>query len=345
MKNIQNHTLFMSRCIQLASKGIGFVAPNPLVGSVIVYNDEIIGEGFHQNFGGLHAEVNAIDSVKDKTLIEKSTLYVNLEPCAHFGKTPPCSDLIIRNGIKKVVIGMQDPFSKVNGAGINKLQEAGVEVTTGILEDDCKSLNKRFITYHEKRRPYIILKWAESKDGFIGKENERIQISNELSKVFTHKWRSEESAILVGSKTARIDNPYLNVRDWNGPNPKRIIFDNTGNLPANLNIFDGTQKTIVISNIESKKYSNVDFIFNKNNSLNFALNELANLGIQSILVEGGRKTLQSFIENNFWDEARVFRSENLLVDGIHSPYIKSTITKIEKLNNNILTYFKNPLSL
>jgi len=345
MKNIQNHTLFMSRCIQLASKGIGFVAPNPLVGSVIVYNDEIIGEGFHQNFGGLHAEVNAIDSVKDKTLIEKSTLYVNLEPCAHFGKTPPCSDLIIRNGIKKIVIGMQDPFSKVNGAGINKLQEAGVEVTTGILEDDCKSLNKRFITYHEKRRPYIILKWAESKDGFIGKENERIQISNELSKVFTHKWRSEESAILVGSKTARIDNPYLNVRDWNGPNPKRIIFDNTGNLPANLNIFDGTQKTIVISNIESKKYSNVDFIFNKNNSLNFALNELANLGIQSILVEGGRKTLQSFIENNFWDEARVFRSENLLVDGIHSPYIKSTITKIEKLNNNILTYFKNPLSL
>ena len=284
-------TFFMQRCLQIAKLGKGTVAPNPMVGSVIAIDGKIIGEGFHQKFGSAHAEVNAINSVVDKSLLEKSTLYVNLEPCSHFGKTPPCTDLIINNKIKKVVIGMQDPFSRVNGSGIKKLRESGIEVIVGVIEEECKILNKRFIVFHQKKRPYLILKWAQSADGFIGRINEKVNISNPLSKIYSHKWRSEESAILIGSNTAKSDNPILNAREWNGNNPTRILIDNNGKLNADLNIFDGSQHTIVLSNKSINNYPNSkNIVISEGSFLDQALSKLHEEGIQSILIEGGKKT-------------------------------------------------------
>jgi diaminohydroxyphosphoribosylaminopyrimidine deaminase / 5-amino-6-(5-phosphoribosylamino)uracil reductase len=237
---VKIHQKYIKRCIELAKNGLGTTYPNPLVGSVIVYNEEIIGEGWHRKSGEPHAEVNAINSVKDKSLLSKSTIYVSLEPCSHFGKTPPCCDLIIANKIPNVVIGTIDPFAKVSGSGIKKLIEAGKNVTIGILEDECKELNKRFFTFHTKKRPYIILKWAESSAGFIApifkEKQEPIWITNSFSRQLVHKWRSEEQAILVGTQTVLDDNPKLNTRDWNGQNPIRIILDRTGKISEDYHI-------------------------------------------------------------------------------------------------------------
>ncbi len=312
----------MHRCLELAAKGLGRTAPNPLVGSVIVHNELIIGEGYHHKCGEAHAEVNAITSVKDESLLEKSTLYINLEPCSHFGKTPPCVDLIIDKRIKRVVIGMQDPFSKVNGEGIRKLKEKGIEVICDVLKEESEQLNKRFITFHTKQRPYIILKWAQSFDGYMGREGENVRISNEESRMLNYQWRSEEDAVLVGSGTIITDNPQLNVRDFPGRNPIRIIIDRSGKLNNNLNIFDGSSRTIIVTTDKQKLYKNAEIIrVNEHTFIEETLASLHQLQIQSILIEGGKNILELFIKTNLWDEARIFVGSNELYNGITAPAI------------------------
>lgn len=299
----------MLRALQLAEIGRGNVSPNPMVGCVIVHNNLIIGEGWHKKYGDWHAEVNAVNSVKDKTLLAEATAYVTLEPCSHFGKTPPCADLLVKHRLKKVVICNHDPFSLVAGKGIQKLLDAGVEVVAGVLEEKGRQLNARFFTVVEKNRPYIILKWAETADGFIAGENfEQIKISNALSHKLSHKWRSEEDAIMVGTNTALHDNPQLNVREWTGRNPVRIVIDKNNRLPQSLNIFDGSQKTLIFSSIDEVE------------------------GVASIIVEGGTQLLKSFIDANFFDEIRVFRSQKQLKKGILAPVLPKNITIMSRQN-------------
>jgi diaminohydroxyphosphoribosylaminopyrimidine deaminase / 5-amino-6-(5-phosphoribosylamino)uracil reductase len=321
---LETHQKYMHRCLELAAKGLGQTAPNPLVGSVIVHNEVIIGEGYHHKFGEAHAEVNAIASVKDQSLLSESTLYVNLEPCSHFGKTPPCADLIISKQIKRVVIGMQDPFAKVNGEGIKKLREAGIDVIVDVLKEECEELNKRFITFHTENRPYIILKWAQSFDGYMGREGENVRISNEESRMLNFQWRTEEDAVLVGSGTVIIDNPQLNVRDYPGRNPARIILDRSGRLSENLNIFDGSSRTIIVTTDKIKQYKNAEVIkVNAETFIEDTLKNLHQLQIQSVIVEGGKNILDLFIKHDLWDEARVFVGNNELYNGIPAPIIKT----------------------
>jgi diaminohydroxyphosphoribosylaminopyrimidine deaminase/5-amino-6-(5-phosphoribosylamino)uracil reductase len=337
----------MSRCLQLAKMGAGNVAPNPMVGAVLVYEDKIIGEGYHQKYGDAHAEVNCINSVSEenKPFIEKSTIYVSLEPCSHYGKTPPCADLIIRNNIKKVIIGIQDINKEVAGSGIKKLQDASIEVTTGILENECRDLNKRFFTFHQKQRPHIILKWAQTANGKIGSKNsERILISNEYTNRLVHKWRSEEAAILIGTNTAITDNPSLTTRLWKGRNPIRIVIDNHLKMPAEMNVFSKQTNTIVFNSIKDSIKENVQFIHLHNkNFLEEMLHALYELNIQSVLVEGGAKTLQSFIDAGSWDEARVITNERMIIESeIRSPEMKNfKLLSQEKYLNDSIRYFKN----
>ncbi|GHS90128.1 riboflavin biosynthesis protein RibD [Bacteroidia bacterium] len=302
-----SHEHYMQRCLQLAKNGISQVAPNPMVGSVIVCDERIIGEGFHKRYGGHHAEVEAINSVKDTSLLKKSTLYVNLEPCSHFGKTPPCADLIIATQIPKVVIGTRDPNPKVAGRGIRKLQEAGIEVVEGILEPEGQFFNRRFLTFITQQRPYIILKWAQSTDGYIGKQGKNIRISDEFSRILLHKWRSEEAAVMVGTTTAIIDNPQLNVRHYYGRQPLRVTVDTHGRLPKDLNLLDTSQQDTHI-------YTTHD--------LHAIVSNLYERGIQSLIVEGGAQLLNSFLAENLWDEARIIKSAMILGDGIKAPSIE-----------------------
>ena len=326
----------MERCIELAKNGFGTTYPNPLVGSVIVCNDQIIGEGWHKKSGEPHAEVNAINSVKDKSLLKKSTIYVSLEPCSHFGKTPPCCDLIIEHKIPNVVIGTIDPFALVSGNGIKKLQENGKNVAFGILENQCNELNKRFFTFHQKKRPYIILKWAETSDGFIApttkNEQKPVWITNEFSRQLVHKWRSEEQAILIGTQTAIDDNPKLNTRDWKGNNPVRIVIDKNNRISKENHIFDNQAKTIVIS-------ENV-IDFNKNIASEIA-GYLFTHQIQSVIIEGGRQTLQTFIDANLWDEARIFKGNALFNNGIKAPVLNRNPIRKEQICNDELLIFEN----
>ena len=331
---MQNEEFFMQRCIDLAQKGKGRVAPNPVVGSVIVYNGKVIGEGYHERFGSHHAEVNAINNVKDKSLLSKCTLYVSLEPCSHFGKTPPCSDLIIKHKIPEVVIGCIDTYSEVSGTGIEKMRNAGIDVEIGIMGKRSRELNKRFFTFHEKKRPYIILKWAKSKDGFIAPKDQKepFWMTSKESKKLVHKWRSEEDAILIGRITAEKDNPSLTVREIKGDNPIRIVIDKDLKLSENLNLFNSESKTIIFNKIKSynTSYSNyikIDF----NNLINNILEELYKQNIQSIIIEGGTKTLQSFINDNLWDEARIFTANKKLVDGVKVPTIEGKIISEKKI--------------
>ncbi len=334
---MKTHDTYIKRCIELAKNGLGTTYPNPLVGSVIVYNNEIIGEGWHRKSGEPHAEVNAINSVKDKSLLSKSTIYVSLEPCSHFGKTPPCCDLIIANKIPNVVIGTIDPFAKVAGTGIKKLIEAGKNVTVGILEEECNNLNKRFFTFHNKKRPYIILKWAESEDGFIAplskEKKEPVWITNEFSRQLVHKWRSEEQAILVGTNTVIEDNPSLTTRDWSGNHPIRIVLDQNNRISKESHIFDNQVKSITITK------ENINF----NNNIALEITDfLFNEGIQSVIIEGGRQTLLTFIDANIWDEARVFRGEIYFKSGTKAPTISGENSKKEKiLNDELLTFFNH----
>ena len=334
---------YMKRCIQLALSGQGSVAPNPMVGCVIVYNDKIIGEGFHRVFGGHHAEVEAINNVTDKSLLPHSTLYVNLEPCAHFGKTPPCSDLIISYKIPKVVIGCTDPFIEVKGKGIEKLKLAGVEVVTDVLKDEAMELNKRFFIFHQFKRPYIILKWAQSSDGFLaGASSQTKWISNKWSRTLVHKWRSEEQAIMVGTNTAMKDNPQLDVRQWIGKNPKRIVIDRQLKLPNHLYLFDQKIETLVFTEIKKDSQPNIEYITIDFEQLHQEINdELFARQVQSLIVEGGAQLLNSYISNNVWDEARVFTAPHFLTNGIEAPKISGVIDKQIYIDNDRLTILKN----
>ncbi len=315
---------YMRRCIQLARNGLCNTPPNPMVGAVIVCGDRIIGEGYHVRFGEAHAEVNAIRSVKDQSLLKRSTIYVSLEPCSHYGKTPPCADLIIEKEIPHIVIGCQDPFSEVSGRGIRKLKDAGRDVVTGVLEKECRNLINRFITFHTQKRPYITLKWAESSDGYIDikrKDGQPVILSNSLSNMLTHKRRTEHSAILVGTNTALLDNPSLDVRNWYGRSPVRAVIDRRKKLPLTLNLFNGNILTLVFTESPYPPLHNVEYIpidFSRD-ILPEVLENLYARGLQSLLVEGGTQLLQSFINAGLWDEIFVEKSPKNLFTGVKAP--------------------------
>ncbi len=335
--------LMMQRCIRLAENGLGMTYPNPMVGCVIVQEEKIIAEGWHQKAGLAHAEVNAINQISDKEILKKSILYVSLEPCAHHGKTPPCSDLIIHHQIPKVVVGTIDPFAKVNGLGIQKMQNAGIEVKVGVLEKECRELNQRFFTFHQNKRPYVILKWAKTADGFMATEiGEQKWITNEFSKQLVHKWRTEEQAILVGTNTAQSDNPQLNSRLWAGNQPVRIVLDRGLKLSADLNLLDHSQKTIVFTEKSKENQANLNFVkidFDDNLAEQI-LDSLFQLGIQSVIIEGGRQTLETFMEKELWDEARVFTSRENWNSGILSPEIKGKLVETKMISMDQLEIYK-----
>jgi len=349
----------MLRCLELALLGAGYTAPNPMVGAVLVHGDRIIGEGYHRQYGQAHAEVNCIAAVKeeDEPLIQGSTLYVSLEPCAHFGKTPPCADLIVVKRIPRVVIGCRDPFPQVNGKGIDKLLAAGVEVTLGVLEKECIQLNKRFFTFNTLHRPFILLKWAQSANGKIAEagrtpgEGARTLISNEYTNRLVHKWRSEETAILVGTRTALSDDPALTVRSWKGPNPIRLVIDKENRLPPTLKLFDRQTPTIVFNTLRHKeegheedgnlRYYQLD---TDGSLLRQLVGALYQLKIQSVLVEGGARLLQSFIDEGYWDEARVITNNELEIpEGLASPELKDPqLISREILFSDTVRYYNNP---
>jgi len=331
----------MKRCIELASNSIGYTYPNPLVGAVVVYKNKIIGEGYHAKYGESHAEVKAINNVKDKRLLKDSILYVNLEPCNHYGKTPPCTEAIINNNIKKVVIGSQDPNNLVNGSGIAKLKSNGCNVSVGIMNKECTELNKRFFTYHNHKRPYIILKWAESKDRFISpiKSDETLGkvnwISGEDAKKLSHKWRSEEHSILVGVQTIIDDNPILTTRFVKGRSPLRFVLDPNLRIPLDSRILSDTVKTIILSKKENKLIPNYTKEIEFGN-INVIIESLYNMNIQSILVEGGTKTINHFLNNNLWDSIRVFQSNIELGRGIKGPDINFKKFNLKNIGNDKL---------
>ncbi|WP_417291451.1 bifunctional diaminohydroxyphosphoribosylaminopyrimidine deaminase/5-amino-6-(5-phosphoribosylamino)uracil reductase RibD [Corallibacter sp.] len=323
------HEKYIKRCIEIAKNGLGSTRPNPMVGCVIVHNNAIIGEGFTSPYGGAHAEVNAINAVKNQALLQEATLYVTLEPCSHYGKTPPCSDLIVEKKIPNVVIGTIDTHSKVAGKGIERLKKAGCNVTVGVLENACKTHHKRFFTFHNKKRPYIILKWAETANGFIApktkNEKKPVWITNSYSRQLVHRWRAEEQAILVGTNTVIEDNPSLTVRDWTGENPVRIVLDKNEILSQDLNVFNNEAKTILVKETSAK--SICDLLFKAD--------------INSVIIEGGSKTLRRFINENLWDEARVFISDTTFDDGIKAPDLIGELTSKQYIKQDILKVYAN----
>jgi diaminohydroxyphosphoribosylaminopyrimidine deaminase/5-amino-6-(5-phosphoribosylamino)uracil reductase len=358
----------MHRCLELALLGAGHTAPNPMVGAVLVYEDpdagkdgaigegRIIGEGYHRQYGQAHAEVNCIAAVReeDRPLIAASTLYVSLEPCAHFGKTPPCADLIIEKKIPRVVVGCRDPFPQVNGKGIEKLVAAGVEVTVGVLEKECIALNRRFFTFNTRHRPYIVLKWAQSADGKIaagasgagagaGASGARTLISNDYTNRLVHKWRSEEAAILVGTRTALADDPALTARLWNGPDPIRLVIDKELRLPSSLQLFDRKVRTVVFNTLRHEEEDNLQYYqLATDSSLVHQLTlALYQLKIQSVLVEGGARLLQSFIDEDYWDEARVITNNDLEIPGgLAAPVWKEArLVSRETLLSDAIRYY------
>jgi diaminohydroxyphosphoribosylaminopyrimidine deaminase/5-amino-6-(5-phosphoribosylamino)uracil reductase len=323
------HEQYMQRCLDLAIKGNGVVAPNPMVGAVLVFEQKIIGEGYHEFFGGPHAEVNCIENVlpENKRLIEKSTLYVSLEPCSHFGKTPPCVDLIIEKKIPKVIIACKDPFEKVDGSGIEKLKSAGIEVVFGIMENEAVKLNKTFFCFHQKKRPFIFLKWAQSQNKKIALQGHLpVKISNETVDKLVHKWRSENMGILVGTQTVLSDNPSLTNRFWSGKNPVRIFIDKELKVSSTAKILDQSVKTIIFNN-QIEKIDGLNHYVKLDGSISF-INQLLNVlcieKIHSLMVEGGTLLLQSFIDANCWDEASVITNLNMNIDnGIDAPELKN----------------------
>ncbi len=330
--------LFMRRALELAKLGIGSVSPNPRVGCVVVHDSRIIGEGWHKRWGEAHAEVNAITSVVDKGLIRQSTVYVNLEPCSHFGKTPPCSDLLIRSGVKKVVIANSDPNPLVSGEGVRKLRAANIEVVTGVLEAEGHELNKRFFTFYKDKRPYIILKWAQTSDGFIAHTNlDSRWISNEYSRQLVHRWRSEEDAVLVGTRTAAHDHPQLNVRDWTGRDPVRIVIDRFLRLPATLPLWKGPQPTLCYNLLKHEQQGNTTRVrVDEEGFLVQLVSDLYKRNIQSVIVEGGAQTLQLFITSGLWDEARVFYSTRAFGTGIAAPIFNGAVKSSEEISTDEL---------
>lgn len=332
--------IYMRRALQLARLGDGAVSPNPMVGAVIVCDGKIIGEGYHREYGGAHAEVNAIASVKNRLLLKKSTLYVTLEPCSHYGKTPPCSELIIKTEIQRVVIGCLDPFEKVRGRGVEMLQNAGVKVIVGVLEDECNALNVQFMTSHKLHRPYVLLKWAQSADGYIDSDRtargEQFIISNPITSMWTHRERAHFDAIMVGSNTVVTDNPTLTVRNWVGRNPIRVVIDRQGIIPKDSKLLNDGGKTIVFSIVKAGIECNVEYILINNNAdiLENILKKLYRRNITSLMVEGGALLLKSFIDNCLWDEARIEKSNIAIGRGICAPNIKGNIINVEMHGNN-----------
>jgi diaminohydroxyphosphoribosylaminopyrimidine deaminase/5-amino-6-(5-phosphoribosylamino)uracil reductase len=344
------HNIYMQRCLDLAAYGMRAAMPNPSVGAVLVHSGRIIGEGHTSTFGGPHGEVNCINSVKpqDRHLIPEATLYVSLEPCSHYGKTPPCCDLIIKQKIKRVVIGTVDPHVKVAGNGIHKLREAGREVLVGVMEKECRDSNRRFFTFHEKKRPYIILKWAQSADGFISpaerNEKKPVWISNPYSRQLVHKWRSEEMAILVGTQTVLDDNPSLDVRTWAGLHPTRIILDKTGKINSTYSVKDQKINTIVLT--EQKDLLNLDNLLYKQTSFENLLPQniayaLYEQNLLSVIIEGGARTIDSFIKLGLWDEARIFKGTPLFKNGVAAPTIKGTEIAKQRILNDELIILRN----
>jgi diaminohydroxyphosphoribosylaminopyrimidine deaminase / 5-amino-6-(5-phosphoribosylamino)uracil reductase len=343
MPNHHHHMdeIFMRRALELAALGRGYVSPNPLVGCVIVHDGLIIGEGWHKKYGEAHAEVNAVRDVADKTLLQSSTVYVSLEPCSHFGKTPPCADMLIREAVKKVVIANLDSNPLVAGEGMKKLQAAGIEVVTGVLEAEGRELNKRFFTFMERQRPYIMLKWAETADGYIARENfDSKWISNDLSRQWVHKWRAEEDSVLVGVRTAQHDNPKLNVRNWTGRDPVRIVIDRFLKLDRALHVFDGSQRTICYNTVKEEEKPNLSFIkISEQDFLPALVRDLHNRRIQSVIVEGGSQTLQRFIDEGLWDEARIFVAPATFEKGIAAPRLKGTLITQYEIQTDCLKIY------
>ena len=338
---------YMARCIALAKGGRGYTSPNPMVGAVIVHEGRVIGEGFHRRCGEAHAEVNAIASVKDESLLRNSTIYVSLEPCSHYGKTPPCAELIVRKGIPRVVVGCMDPFPAVSGRGVRRLREAGVEVVTGVMEREAKALNKSFMTLQTKGRPYVILKWAESADGFIDRRrtdvSERaVVLSTPDTARWVHKLRSEVAAIMVGKRTALLDNPSLNVRHWYGRNPLRVVLDRCLEIPSTYHLLDGSSPTLVFTekevanSVHNVEYVRIDFA---NSVVKQVLDELAARKIDSLLVEGGARLIQSFVAEDTWDEARVETSSLHIGEGVKAPSLEGHI--VQSVNGSSILYYKN----
>ena len=338
------HESFMQRCVDLAYLGQGNVSPNPMVGCVIVKNGLIIGEGYHSEYGGKHAEIKAIESVIDQKEIENSTVYISLEPCVHHGKTPPCVHELINRKIKTAVIGSRDSNPIVGGKGIESLKRVGIEVIENILEEECRKLNKRFFTFHEKRRPYVILKWAQTTDGYLDKNREIGEkgvnwISSPESKVLVHKWRSEEQSILVGRNTILNDNPSLTVREISGKNPTRIVIDSQLQLSKDVNIFSKDAPTLVFNRLKNDKIDGVEWIKISETSTKHILDELFKRNIQSVLVEGGSRTLQYFIIDNVWDEARVIVGDVKFGDGIKAPVMNKVPSRAHQFSNHDTIYY------
>lgn len=334
----------MQRALELAELGRGKVSPNPMVGCVIVHNDTVIGEGWHKQYGEGHAEVNAIAAVEDQSLLSASTVYVTLEPCAHHGKTPPCADLLVSNGVKRVVIGAVDTNPLVGGKGIKRLEDAGIEVNHGLLADASRNLNARFFTFIEQKRPYIILKWAETADGFVARENfDSKWISGETSRNLVHQWRAEEDAIMVGTRTAEHDNPRLNVRNWEGNDPIRVVIDKKLTLSKELNLFDRQQPTLVYNSKKNQSLENLEFIqVNDDNYLPSILKDLYHRKVQSIIIEGGSTLLNSCILSGLWDEARVFKADARFGTGISAPSIEAEQVGSDEIGEDQLDIYKNP---
>jgi len=333
---------YMQRALNLATLGLGIVSPNPLVGCVVVHNNIIIGEGWHKQYGGPHAEVNAIESVQDKSLLSDATVYVTLEPCAHFGKTPPCADLLIREKVKRVIVCNTDSNPLVGGKGLAKLRAAGIEVILGVLEEQGRWLNRRFFTFIEHKRPYVILKWAQTADGFIARSNfDSKWISHSFSRKLVHKWRTEENAILVGTRTAQYDNPQLNVRDWSGSNPIRLVLDKQLEIPTSHYLFDQSQSTICYNFLRQATEGLVDYvqIDRQKASLPQILQDLYQRKIQSLFVEGGSYLLTSFIQSNLWDEIRLFKSPQQFHNGISAPNFSGVQIDQKTFYEDTLTYF------
>jgi len=343
-----NDLKFMERCLELASRAEGLTYPNPVVGSVIVHEGRIIGEGYHMKSGGPHAEVVAIGSVKDKKLLASSAIYVSLEPCSHFGKTPPCTDLIISHKIPEIIVGTTDTSDKVSGKGLSKLREAGCKVIVGVAGDECRRINRRFFTFHEKKRPYITLKWAQSADGYIDirRENYSVErpgwITGSSERILVHKWRASEQAILVGAETVRADNPLLNVREWKGNNPLRIILSGSGSLTGELAMCKQVGSQVIFSFNPEKINIPRSIVVKLNNQEPSAvqiLDYLFRLGIQSLFIEGGATVLNHFIGLGLWDEARIFTGHQIFNDGIKAPVIDGKrygSTKFSKSSLEIL---------
>jgi diaminohydroxyphosphoribosylaminopyrimidine deaminase/5-amino-6-(5-phosphoribosylamino)uracil reductase len=334
---------FMSRAIELAELGRGNVSPNPMVGCVIVHENQIIGEGYHESYGGPHAEPNAINAVRDQALLKEAIAYVSLEPCAHWGKTAPCANLLVERGIQKVVIGALDSNPLVRGKGIEILQNAGIEVESGLFEEKVRKQNIRFFTFMEKKRPYIILKWAQTSDGFIAREDyDSKWISNTYSRQLVHKWRSEEDAIMVGTLTAQYDNPRLNVRNWNGKNPVRVVIDRNLKLNPGLFLFDKSQPTLCYNQIQEQVEANLEKVkLDDNFELDEILKDLYNRKIQSIIIEGGAKILNKLIEKELWDEARVFSANTNFKKGIPAPQLKGVLISETMITGDKLSIWKS----